>query len=167
MKMLKNICKVLLGVILILPAILFGNIIKVLPMDVSENSPWTDGLFKNLMKAYKRYNTKSWVRRLILVFHYPDLSIQYLKILLTNEKISSGVFKVVDINSLIPQHDVQTNHLHHRKRVLNAKNGMILESFSPIIVVDNIIHDGHHRVMAYKEAGVKQVEVLFFNKIIK
>lgn len=155
-----------LGVALILPAIVIGWVFKWIPNKYFDNMPptWTNGLVLNTIIAYRRYSMASWVRRLVLVFIYPSISFQYIKILQTKQSVQGGESRLVRINDLIPQHETQTSHPHHRHRVEQARLGKVLDSFSPIIVVDNTIHDGHHRIAAYKEAGLgdSAVECLFY-----
>lgn len=159
-----NIFRVILGFILITPAIIYSIIFKTRDKNYTYNT-WTHGLFKNVFISYRRYDTKSWARRLLCVFKNPKIVDQYLKILTTKKKVVLVGKVNVNIANLIPSHDVCTDHEHHRNRVRSYKDNIKVDSFSPIIVVDNVIHDGHHRITAMIEAGIKETEVLQYKEI--
>jgi hypothetical protein len=147
-----------LGTFLCLLAIIFQPIAKLTSVDTSR--PWVDGLVINVWRAYAKYNTISWITRIIGIFKNPDMTRQYLKILSNKEKISQCETNIVEVEKLIQCHDVQTNHSHHRERVCKLLSGEQIESqFGPIVIVNNIIHDGNHRVAALREANIKTIQV--------
>jgi hypothetical protein len=145
-----------LGVALIVPAILFSPIVKLLPIDVKR--PWVDGLLINTLRAYKKYNTRSWLRRLAGIFIKPETTLEYLNILLNKQEVRYVGESLVKVDDLQPSHFVQTDHQHHRDRVWSIKDGgQVISEFGDMLAVDNVIHDGNHRLAAYKEAGVEEI----------
>lgn len=162
MKIVKNIILAIIGVFLCIPAILLGPVAKLLP--INSDRPWVDGLLINTLRAYKKYNTISWIRRIISICQKPSLTLEYLSLLVNKQSIyNSPVKSVVDVNYLYASHWVETSHKHHRDRVESYKLGKnVTSQFGPIILVGNQVHDGNHRLAAMKEAGVKHVEALIY-----
>lgn len=148
--MIYNILRIVIGLVLLMPALLISFFIG----GQENNQPWCDGLIKNTLRAYKRYTARSWLRRIAYLFKNPRVVDQYLKILINKQEIEYVGEVAVYLDYLIPSHDTQTTHKHHRARVEQYKQNKQVNSFSPIIVVDNFIHDGHHRVEAMREAGI-------------
>lgn len=149
---LRNWALRMLGWFLCLPAILLGPVAKLTLCDVSR--PWVDGLWVNTWRAYKKYNAGSWLRRMISIYKNPDLTTQYLKILLTKKQVKLIGEVLADPVALRPLHDIQTDHGHHRERVKEGRLGKVPSSqFGPIILVGEDVHDGNHRVGALQEAG--------------
>jgi hypothetical protein len=95
--------------------------------------------------------------RFIFIIRHPDLAAQYTRILFTKKTVHYLSYKTVKVDDLVPQHDVLTDHQHHRQRVADLKNGLLISGNSSIVVVDDVIFDGHHRVAALKEAGINYV----------
>lgn len=152
---------ILLGWVLCIPAILLGPLAKLMPPDM--NRPWVDGLMINMWRAYARYNTVSWIRRMIGIYKNPSLTIQYLRILLNKQEVKHIGSRVVKVADLMAFHDVETTHDHHRARVQRAIEGKGLESqFGKMIVVDNLVHDGNHRRAAFIEAKTDSTTVEFW-----
>lgn len=152
MKLVNDWVLRLIGWGLCVPAIFLGPFAKLTSCDTTR--PWVDGLFINTWRAYKKYNTKSWIRRMIGIYHNPKLTIQYLSILVAKKKVQK--MGIVDItpHKLNRLHDIQTTHKHHRLRIQESQKGKVPSSqFGPIIVVGNHVHDGNHRVGALQEAN--------------
>lgn len=152
MNTLKNCALRIAGWFLCIPAILLGPLAKLTKADVSR--PWVDGLFYNTWRAYKKYDTKSWLRRMISIYHNPNLTIQYWNILTTKKKVVLVGETRLSVDTLRSAHDIQTDHAHHRHRVNQAKSGTIpVSNYGSIIVVGNTVHDGNHRIGALQEAS--------------
>jgi hypothetical protein len=116
--------------------------------------PWVDGLFVNTWRAYKKYNTKSWIRRMIGIYHNPNLTAQYWSILTTKKNVLPVGLLAAMPHELKRLHDIQTTHNHHKSRVEECKKGRVPSSqFGPIVVVGNEVHDGNHRIGALQEAN--------------
>lgn len=162
-----KILLVLIGWLLCVPAILLGPIVKLFPITIDR--PWVDGLLLNTLRAYKKYNTRSWIRRMIGIVHNPRITLQYLSILCNKEQVEAIGSKQVYVNVLCRLHDVQTTHKHHKDRVEQARKGNVPDSiFGKIIVVGNKVHDGNHRIEALKEAGyIGPICVEYWRKINK
>lgn len=128
--------------------------------------PFVYGFSKNIKIALKRYSYLDILRRIIFMAKQPGLFFDYLKILNISKKIDGGKLKKIPISKLKSQHSVITKHDHHQKRILDILEGKTLESCSPIIVVDDFVFDGHHRIAAMKEAGFNgEVECLYFSSL--
>lgn len=156
-----HILLILLGWTMCAPAILLGPLAR-RTIDASTlQRPWVDGVFKNLWRAYAKYDTTSWYTRMQGIYHNPKLTLQYIKVLWNKQNVSNVVSQsFAKVEDLVASHDVTTHHEHHRNRVLLARSHGYLDSkFGPIIVVGNRVHDGNHRLAAYKEAGVKYIQV--------
>lgn len=152
MKFMRDWALRLTGWGLCVPAIAFGPIAKLTSCDTMR--PWVDGLIVNTWRAYKKYNTKSWLRRMVGIYHNPNLTVQYWSILNTKKTVQSIGLVVATPNQLNRLHDIQTTHEHHRLRVQECKNGEVPSSqFGPIVVVGNEVHDGNHRIGALQEAN--------------
>ena len=161
---MKKILLIIFGTLMCALVIFLKPIVYFIPILADNTKPWTFGMFLNLLYSAKRYSLHSLFRRIISITKNPNLTLQYLRILLVkNTNISQPTLCQVNINNLVFQHDVQTDHAHHLQRIEEAKQNKVLTSFSPIIVVDDKIHDGHHRVDAYKKAGIKQIQCLVYN----
>lgn len=147
---------IITGWLLCVPAIIFGPAAKLLPLNTDR--PWIDGLLINTLRAYKKYNTQAWIRRMKSIAKHPQITLQYLKIL-TNKEQKQPIGQVeLRVAELVQFHDVQTDHQHHRLRVLDYKYGKQPASdFGSIVVVGNTVHDGNHRLAAAREAGVKTI----------
>jgi hypothetical protein len=157
----KNIGATVVGVLLILPAILLGPLAKLLPINTSR--PYVDGVVINCLRAYKKYNTRSWIRRLVFICQNPSVVEQYLKILSTKKAVTACKLRQVKVADLRQLHDVQTTHTHHRKRVADLKAGQGIDSeFGNMIVVDDWVFDGNHRLAAMREANVKYCTVEYY-----
>lgn len=156
-----NTILIIIGWSLCIPAIVFGPIVKLFPSRV--NRPWVDGLVKNTLRAYAKYDTKSWIRRMIGIYHNPYLTLQYLTILSNKQEVVCVGVRTHKVKELYQMHDVQTNHGHHQKRINDAKEGVELTSdYGWPIVVGHLMHDGNHRLAAYKEAGAERVKALTY-----
>lgn len=166
MNKIKNLLLIILGITLCIIPITLSPVLYFLKNE--SNRPWNDGLIKNTLRAYLRYNAVSWIRRMISICKNPKLTVQYINILLTKKKYDYSATVFVSVKDLIPQHDVQTDHWHHRSRVFFYQMGMAnqVTSFSPIIVSKRngklYIEDGHHRIAAMKEAGIEETPALVF-----
>lgn len=149
---MRNLFLTLLGWGLCAPAILLGPFAKL--TSVSVDRPWVDGLFINTWRAYKKYDTKSWIRRMISIYRNPELTLEYLNLLVTKKSVTFVGQETVCVQDLKPCHSVMTAHDHHRQRVADIRSGKIPHSaYGPMLCVDNEVHDGHHRLAAYIEAG--------------
>lgn len=164
-KLVVNPLLILIGVALVVPAFLASLLIGNNPKVATKT--WNNGLFGNVLVAYKRYDYKSWARRMVSVYKNPKIVLQYLDILFQKYEVEYVGKKIVQLSSLEFSHDIQTDHQHHRERVKKYLQGEIVESFSPIIVLDNKIQDGHHRVAAMQEAGIQTAEVIVYKKVLK
>lgn len=160
---MKNLIRIIVGFFLVFPAIVYSLLFPKYKGDVQKIT-WTNGLIKNVITAYRRYDTKSWIRRFLSILKNPLLVDQYINILLTKKQVRYLGKLTVNPFDLVPSHDVCVDHNHHRKRVEDYKNNLIVKSFSPIIVVDMKINDGHHRIAAMKEVGLKEVEVHYYTE---
>jgi hypothetical protein len=169
----KKLGLIIFGIFLCLMPILLYPVILVARQFIpsKKTSPWNEGLILNTLHAWLRYDITSWLRRIISICKNPNLTLQYLRILLNKYEILPQIFTVeMPIELLVPQHSIETSHEHHRKRVEAYKNGNFdcesLHSYSPIIVVSieglYLIQDGHHRIAAMKEAGLTTVTVLMY-----
>ena len=128
-----------------------------------KDSPFVHGFISNLRMAFKRYSYIEIFRRLGFMIKQPGLLFDYLQMLNTKKAINDGVIRRIPIKGLRPQHRVTINHDHHKERVSTFLSGKPLKSSSPIIVVDDLIFDGHHRIAAMMDAGYEgEVECLYF-----
>jgi hypothetical protein len=161
----KNWALRLIGWSLCLPAIALGPIAKFTTCDTTR--PWVDGLFINTWRAYKKYNTKSWIRRMIGIYHNPKLTKQYWAILTTKKNVQPAGIVLTSVYDLNRLHDIQTTHEHHRSRVQEAKKGKVPSSqFGQIVVVGQDVHDGNHRIGALQEANFSEpVPVLQWRQV--
>lgn len=152
----------LFGWLLCSVAIILGPLAKMFPGKKGKHRPWIDGLAANCWRAYSKYNATSWMRRMVGIYYNPAVSLHYLNILMTKKNAkTSQVWSARRVDELILSHDVRTDHDHHRRRVSALRRGeTVTSAFGPVIVVDNIVHDGNHRVAAYKEVGIKWIEVV-------
>lgn len=149
-----NSLLIVTGWLLCLPAIILGPVAKLLP--INTNRPWIDGLLINTLRAYKKYNAQSWIRRMKSISKNPQITLQYLKILTNKENRQPHGQTELRVAELVQFHDVQTDHFHHRLRVLDYKRGKQPASdFGAIVVVGNTVHDGNHRLAAAREAGIE------------
>lgn len=149
---------VLTGWLLCIPAILLGPLVKFFMIDTDR--PWVDGVVTNTIRAYAKYDTKSWIRRMISIYKNPDLTLQYLRILFNKQEVEIVGDMVFETHILENMHSVQTDHEHHRKRVAEARTSTKPHSkYGGIIVVDKTVHDGNHRLAAAKEAGQGFIQV--------
>lgn len=163
---MKKILTYPLGLLLGTVMIPMAFIIKLIGFDKDLSpgisAPYGFGFIKNLMYACSRLSYADIRRRAFFILKNPPLAIQYLMILFTEKKMRFMGEMMVPIDSLIPSHDVSTNHKHHRMRVEMALCGLVLGGANEIVVLDGKIQDGHHRVAAYREAGVKEVKVSYW-----
>ena len=153
--MIKNLGLRVLGVLLCLIPILLEPVLFFVRQ--RDNKPWNKGLIGNIIQAYRRYNTYSWLIRIVAILHNPNVTLQYLRILSTKEKAALvPIAREVLIESLIPQHDIYTKTKFHQDRIKAYKeNKQVSSDFGPIVVLNSKVQDGHHRLSAMKEAGVK------------
>lgn len=160
MKLIANSFWILLGWGMCLTTAFIGWFYRETHL-VKLDTPWASGLILNVLKAASKYNTKSWLMRCKGIWHNPSLTLQYIKILSNKSPELIGPIKAWrSVDSLAPSHDVDTASAYHRKRVADLKAGIEPHSqFGNIVVVNHVIHDGHHRVAAYKEAGMRYIEV--------
>lgn len=158
-KLILSPILILLGILLTIPAIVLGPLVKLLPIDV--NRPWTDGVFLNTLRAYKKYDTLNWLRRLILVFKKPQVMIDYLTLLTNRQHVTCVSVRTRRIETLIAGHLVQTDHDHHRARVAAyVMNEKVESKYGQMVAVDSVVHDGNHRLAAMQEAGIETCEVI-------
>lgn len=157
--MIKNAALILFGWFMCVTTIILGWLLPRLAE--SYDTPWSDGLILNVLKAAKKYSTKSWLMRMKGIWRNPRLTLQYLEILGNQQLLRRGpYFLYRRVRDLTPSHDVDTTTDFHRKRVDLAKKGIEVGSeFGDVIVVGDQIHDGHHRVAAHKEAGLEYIKV--------
>lgn len=161
---MKNNILRIIGWVLCIPAILLGPIARATYYNT--NRPWVDGLVINIWRAYAKYDTKSWIRRMISIYKNPSLTVQYLKILKNKQIVYYCGATTIKSNILNNMHDTQTDHAHHRQRVDLLRAGKKIKSqYGPMIVVDNIVHDGNHRLSVYKEVGDRNIVVELWKSI--
>lgn len=161
---MKNNILRIIGWLLCIPAILLGPVARKTYDNI--NKPWVDGLLVNMWRAYAKYDTKSWIRRMIGIYKNPNLTIQYLNILRNKQIVYYCGATVVNTSKLQNMHDTQTDHAHHRERVKCViEGGKPKSKYGPMIVTDNIVHDGNHRLAAYHEAGNKNIVVELWKSI--
>lgn len=155
---------ILIGWLLCVPAILLGPLAKLTP--VNTNRPWVDGLLVNIWRAYKKYDAKSWVRRMIGIYHNPNITKQYLRILSNRQNVQFIGERELNVELINNFHDVQTDHDHHRYRVLALRaGGKLTSDYGPMVVVGNIVHDGNHRLAALKEVRKPKVKVDYWEEV--
>lgn len=148
----------LFGWFMLILAILLGPLAKMLP--INPNRPWVDGFLINTLRAYKKYDTQEWLRRMAVMRKHPEIVHQHLKILRNKQEVKSlgPAYALPDKLKLC--HYVNTSHSYHRDRVRRLRNNLpITSAYGPIIVVNNVVHDGNHRVKAYLEAKHRAIPV--------
>lgn len=154
---------IVIGWVLCIPAIILGPIARLLPIDTKR--PWVDGLLINTLRAYKKYDTTSWVRRMKSIYKEPQLTIQYLRLLRRKMEVEFDGYYLFPVGLLSAGHSVQTDHEHHRKRVEDLRRGKtVISNYGSPIVVGSLVHDGNHRLAACREAGVTFMEVAMWRK---
>jgi hypothetical protein len=123
---------------------------------------WTDGFFKNTIKAFKRYKLKGALIRLKNSIDNPSVFFDHLKSLSNKQKVEYKGLKKVKVKDLITKQAI-TKDSFYGKRLEEAKrSGQVPYSCSPIIIVDNIVHDGNHRVSICKQVGIEEVECEYY-----
>lgn len=161
---MKKISLMIFGFLICIVGILLGPVARLTSMSIER--PWVDGFLVNTWRSFKKYTFVSWVRWIVSIYRKPELIVQYLGILFTKKKVVFVGKKKLETQSLLPQHMVFTDHKHHRDRVSDIKKGNLPSSnFGAILIVDNAIHDGHHRIEAFREAGIEEVEVSIWKAI--
>jgi hypothetical protein len=134
-----------------------------------DSKPWTRGLLRNLLYSYQKYDAVSWLRRFKLLKKDPTTTWKYLKILSNKQDIDPyPCLTQCSIADLIPQHGIAKDQ-HYKDRIKEYQEyiklyghipcGWLTSGYGHIVVVNNIIHDGHHRIAAAKEAGAKHIFV--------
>ncbi len=126
---------------------------------------WTDGFIKNTIKAFKRYKLKGALIRIKNSIENPTVFFEHLKTLNNKQKVKLVGLKRVEVDSLITIQSINSNKFHDQRVEHAKKMGRLPESSSPIIVVDNIVHDGNHRLDIAKKCGFKEVECLYYESL--
>ena len=158
-KTINNVVLRIVGILLIVPAIILSYFVP----EPKVEQPWVRGLFKNIWHAYGKYDSRSWVRRLVFAMKNPEIVGQYWGILANKQEVEYVGYIHMGVKALTPMHDVQTDHQHHRRRVAMYRQGhQPASKYGDVVVVDGFIHDGHHRIAALKEAGVSSVLVKYY-----
>lgn len=124
---------------------------------------WSEGFIKNSIKAFKRYQFLGSLIRIKNSFNNPSVFFQHLKALSNKQKVKCLGLQKLQVNSLNSSHDITDNFIHQKRLQEAIKTKTIPTSNSPIIVLDNEIHDGHHRIDICKKAGIEEVECLVYS----
>jgi len=153
---MKNILYIIVGTVIILMAAFFSLFLYKKNI---KQKPWVNGFIRNLFYSYQKYHYKSWLRRLVLLFKYPETLVKYIKILSNKQEIIGRCDYLVNPTTLMPQHDIVEDE-HFKQRVEDYKDDKEVGSdFGDILVVEGTIHDGHHRVAAAIQANIKWIVV--------
>ena len=155
-----------ISILICLPMTILGLLLH--PKSGDYSRPWNNGFIRNTLLALRRYPAISWMRRIKGITKNPVLGEQYLKLMFSKFRVHElPDIVTIELNTLIASHDVNTEHPHHRQRVAKLTIGDMsaLISSSRIVVVGRCIQDGHHRIAAAKEAGLKSIEVLRYLRI--
>ena len=124
---------------------------------------WSEGFFLNTLKAFKRYKFKGSLIRIQNSLDNPSIFFQHLKSLSNKQKVKCLGLKKVKVDQLHSSQAITDNYYHQQRIRKAIQFHKVPESISPIIILDNEIHDGHHRVDVCKKAGIKEVECLVYS----
>jgi hypothetical protein len=124
---------------------------------------WSEGFLKNSLKAFKRYRFTGSLIRIKNSFDNPSLFFQHLKDLNNKQKVKCLGLQKLKVNSLNSSQDITDNFIHRQRLQEAIKTKTMPSSSSPIIVLDNEVHDGHHRIDICKRAGIEEVECLVYS----
>jgi hypothetical protein len=161
---MKNTFYIVVGTIILLSAAFFSLFLY--KKDIAQR-PWVRGFLRNLFYSYQKYDHKSWIRRLKLLYKYPETLPKYIKILSNNEQVVCAGKIRINPKILKPQHDIVEDD-HFFQRVVDYMNEeRVTSDFGDIVIVNNTIHDGHHRVAAAIDAGIKKIEVVRYFSMYK
>ena len=114
--------------------------------------PWVYGLINNMLYSYSRYSPKERLNKFKNIINNPFIGWQYFCILNNKQDVTFVGIMDIEIENLIPQHPVNECFLLRKMADINfsENNG---------IIVDNIIHDGHHRINIAKRLGIKTLKL--------
>jgi len=127
---------------------------------------WTDGFIKNTIKALKRYKLKGALIRLKNSVNNPAVFFDHIKSLSNKQKVEYKGLKKIKVKDLITKQTITNNYFHQSRLQEAKKSGRVPDSCSPIIIVDNIVHDGNHRINICKQAGIEEVECEYYSSTI-
>lgn len=126
---------------------------------------WTDGFIKNSIKAFKRYKLKGALIRIKNSIENPAVFFEHLKALNNKQKVKLVGLKRVKVDNLITLQSINPSEFHQSRIKETKRTGELPKSASPIIVVDNVVHDGNHRLDIAKQCGIKEIECLYYESL--
>lgn len=115
--------------------------------------PWVYGFFNNIYFSYRKYSPKQRFDKLKNIFSNPFIGWQYFCIL----KNKQNVEFIGNID--YPLKDLKSQHSINECFLLRKSEDFKISEISNGIIVDNIIHDGHHRIEIAKRLGITSLKL--------